>query len=158
MSDIQGVSPDIAWQLANGGLRDPFSILGPHDSESGRVVRAYLPGARAVEAISRDTHRSLGSLLPMQPNVLFVGRVATSEAYALRISWPGAVQETEDPYAFAQLLLSENDLHLFNEGRLFELAFTLGAVPMTIDGVAGTRFAVWAPNARAASVIGEFDS
>ena len=67
------------------------------------------------------------------------------------------MQETEDPYSF-DLLLSETDLHLFNEGRLFEIAFTLGANPMTVDGVRGTRFAVWAPNARAVSVIGDFDT
>jgi len=53
--------------------------------------------------------------------------------------------------------LSETDLHLFNEGRLFEIAFTLGANTMTVDGVRGTRFAVWAPNAQAVSVIGDFD-
>ena len=79
------------------------------------------------------------------------------EPYRFRIQWPGAVQETEDPYSF-DLLLSETDLHLFNEGRLFEIAFTLGANPMTVDGVRGTRFAVWAPNARAVSVIGDFDT
>ena len=86
-----------------------------------------------------------------------MGRVEGSEPYRFRIQWPGAVQETEDPYSF-DLLLSETDLHLFNEGRLFEIAFTLGANPMTVDGVRGTRFAVWAPNARAVSVIGDFDT
>ena len=95
--------------------------------------------------------------LPTQPDGLFVGRVEGREPYRLRIPWPDAVQETEDPYAF-DLLLSETDLHLFNEGRLFEMAFTLGANPMTIDGVRGMRFAVWAPNARAVSVVGDFDT
>ena len=86
-----------------------------------------------------------------------MGQVAGHEPYRFRIQWPGAVQETEDPYSF-DLLLSEADLHLFNEGRLFELAFTLGANAMTVDGVRGTRFAVWAPNARAVSVIGDFNT
>ena len=66
----------------------------------------------------------------------------------MRISWPGAVQETEDPYSFGPLL-GDLDLHLFNEGRHFELASHLGAKVVTIDGVRGVRFAVWAPNARA---------
>ena len=156
--ELQGVSADIAWQLSNGALHDPFGVLGPHDTASGRVLRAYLPGARSVEVVVGDGDQSVGTLMPMQPDGLFVGRVSASEAYRLRIGWPGAVQETEDPYAFAQLLLSEDDLHLFNEGRLFELAFTLGAVPMTIDGVSGVRFAIWAPNARAASVVGDFNT
>ncbi len=71
-----------------------------------------------------------------------------SEPYRLRIAWPHAVQETEDPYSFG-LLLGDLDLHLFNEGRHFELANCLGAQSMTIDGVSGVRFAVWAPNAQA---------
>ena len=103
-----------------------------------------------------DGHR-IGTLLPSQPHGLFVGRVESREPYRLRIAWPDAVQETEDPTP-SSLLLSDNDLLLFNEGRLFEMAFTLGAVPMTIDGVSGVRFAVWAPNARAVSVVGDFDT
>ena len=158
VAEIQGVSPDLAWQLANGALNDPFGVLGPQDTATGRVVRAFLPGAQSVEVVNRADGRVIGTLMRMQPDGLFVGRVGSSDPYRLRITWPGAVQETEDPYSFKQLLLSENDLHLFNEGRLFELAFTLGAVPMTIDGVSGVRFAVWAPNARAASVIGDFNT
>jgi 1,4-alpha-glucan branching enzyme len=53
--------------------------------------------------------------------------------------------------------ITEDDLHLFNEGRHFDLHRKLGAHPMTVDGVpAGTHFAVWAPNAQAVSVIGTF--
>ena len=107
--------------------------------------------------VARDGGRVLGELAPAAPEGLFCGTVASVEPYLLRIEWPGAVQETEDPYEFTQLLLSEDDLFLFNEGRLFELAFTLGAVPTTLDGVRGVRFAVWAPNARAVSVVGDFN-
>jgi 1,4-alpha-glucan branching enzyme len=110
-----------------------------------------------VEVVARDDGRVLGTLSPVQPDGLFMGRVDGEAAYRFRVQWPGAVQETEDSYAFG-LLLSETDLHLFNEGRLFEIAFTLGANPMTVDGVRGTRFAVWAPNARAVSVIGDFNT
>src|SRR5205823_12402167 len=56
------------------------------------------------------------------------------------------------------LLLGDIDLHLFNEGRHFELARCLGAQIMTIDGIAGVRFAVWAPNARRVAVVGDFNS
>jgi 1,4-alpha-glucan branching enzyme len=156
--EVPGLAPGIAAHIADGTLRDPFAAFGPHDTGSGRVIRAFLPGAREVEVVARDDGHRIGTLLPSQPDGLFVGRVESREAYRLRIAWPNAQQETEDPYAFKQLLLSENDLFLFNEGRLFELAFTLGAVPMTIDGVNGVRFAVWAPNARAVSVVGDFDT
>lgn len=154
---IPSISSDQAWQLSSGTLRDPFSVLGPFETDIGRFVRAYFPGARSVEVIARSDGRSLGSLLPSQVDGLVMGRVEGHEPYRFRIQWPDAIQETEDPYSF-DLLLSETDLHLFNEGRLFEIAFTLGANPVSVDGVRGTRFAVWAPNARAVSVIGDFDT
>jgi 1,4-alpha-glucan branching enzyme len=154
---VPSISPDQAWQLSNGSLRNPFEVLGPFDTDIGRNVRAFLPGATGVEVVARADGRRLGILSPTQPEGLFLGRVDGHDPYRLRIQWPGAVQETEDPYSF-DLLLSETDLHLFNEGRLFEIAFTLGANSMAIDGVRGTRFAVWAPNARAVSVIGDFDT
>jgi 1,4-alpha-glucan branching enzyme len=88
---------------------------------------------------------------------LFESLIQDRSLYRLRIFWPGAVQETEDPYSFG-LLLGDIDLHLFNEGRHFELAHCLGAQVMTIDGVSGVRFAVWAPNARRVAVVGDFNS
>ena len=154
---IPSISPEQAWHLASGSLNDPFSLLGPFETELGRYVRAFLPGAYGVDVVARADGRHLGTLLPTQPAGLFLGRVEGTEPYRFRIRWSDVIQETEDPYSF-DLLLSETDLHLFNEGRLFEIAFTLGANPMTVEGVRGTRFAVWAPNARAVSVIGDFDT
>ncbi len=154
---IPSVTPEQADQLSNGSLQDPFGILGPFDTDLGRFVRAFLPGALRVEVVARLDGRHLGSLSPTHPYGLFIGRVADDKPYRLRIEWPGSVQETEDPYSF-NLLLSETDLHLFNEGRLFQVAFTLGANVVTVGGIYGTRFAVWAPNARAVSLIGDFNA
>ena len=154
---IPSITPEQAWHLASGSLRDPFAVLGPFETELGRYVRVFLPGAHAVQVVARADGRHLGTLSQAQPDGLFLGRVEGDEPYRIRIQWPDAVQETEDCYSF-DLLLSEIDLHLFNEGRLFEIAFTLGANPMIVDDVRGTRFAVWAPNARAVSVIGDFDT
>jgi 1,4-alpha-glucan branching enzyme len=53
--------------------------------------------------------------------------------------------------------LTDDDLYLFNEGTHYGLHEKLGAHPMTIDGVTGTYFAVWAPNAREVFVIGDFN-
>ena len=77
--------------------------------------------------------------------------------YRLRVRWPEAVQETEDPYSFGPLLGSL-DLHLFRQGTHYELSRCLGAVAMAVEGVLGVRFAVWAPNARRVSVVGDFNS
>jgi len=157
MADLLTLPRDKAEALANGTLNDPFSVLGPHDSPAGSIIRAFAPGAEQVEVLARSDGRSLGRLAPTMPSGLFAGRVSSDEAYLLRIIWPGAVQETEDPYSFGPIL-GDLDLHLFNEGRHFELAAHLGANVVTIDGVSGVRFSVWAPNARAVSVVGDFDT
>jgi 1,4-alpha-glucan branching enzyme len=155
--DMTSIPPHLAWQLGNGAIRDPFEVLGPHTHQGGRIVRTYVPGALAVDVVSRIDHRHLVSLSESEPSGCFVGFTDTVEAYTFRIHWPGAIQETEDPYSFG-LLLSNDDLHLFNEGRLFNLAETLGANETSVDGVRGVRFALWAPNAQAVSVVGDFNT
>jgi 1,4-alpha-glucan branching enzyme len=159
MNDMPDLSlaPGRAEALADGHLADPFEVLGPHDSAAGHIVRAFLPGALEVDVLARADRRSLGRLAPTSPHGLFVSRLESTEPYLLRITWPDAVQETEDPYSFG-LLLGDMDLHLFNEGRHFTIAERFGAAVTVIDGVQGVRFAVWAPNARAVSVVGEFNT
>jgi 1,4-alpha-glucan branching enzyme len=136
---------------------DPFAVLGPHRGPDGPVVRALLPGARRVELWSRDKSACLGRLAAIDPRGLFEGPIARDEPYLLSIEWPEAIQDTEDPYAFG-VLLGTLDLHLFSEGRHLELGTQFGAQPMTVAGVYGVRFAVWAPNARRVAVVGDFNS
>jgi 1,4-alpha-glucan branching enzyme len=147
----------IAAALENAADADPFAVLGPHDTPDGRVVRAFVPGALGIEVLKRADRATLGHLDRCGIEGLFEGLVSDAEPYLLRISRPGGVQDTEDPYAFGALL-GELDLHLFNEGRHFELAGAFGAQMMAIDGVPGVRFAVWAPNARRVAVVGDFNS
>jgi 1,4-alpha-glucan branching enzyme len=146
-----------AAALAQGTHSNPFSVLGPHDTQGGRIIRVFLPGATKVEVLRRSDGATLSRLEPGIEPGLFENLIAERAPYWLRIHWPGAVQETEDPYAFS-LLLGDIDLHLFNEGRHFELAHCLGAQNLTVDGVAGVRFAVWAPNAARVAVVGDFNS
>src|SRR3984957_543024 len=157
MAEFSGLPSGVAEALDAGTLGDPFAVLGPHDTGMGREIRAFLPGALEVEALARKTGEPVGRLAPTPPQGLFVGRVSSTEPYRLRIVWPDAVQEAEDPYSFGPLL-GDLDLHLFNEGRHFEVASHLGASVAIIDGVSGVRFAVWAPNARAVFVVGDFDT
>ena len=148
--------PATVRALAEGRIGDPFALLGPHPAAHGTVVRAYLPPALGVEVIDRRG-APLAALQPLQTPGLFAGVIAHSTPYSLRIHWPGGlVQETEDPYSFG-LLLGELDIYLLAEGSHLELGRCLGAQPMTIDGVAGVRFAVWAPNAQRVSVVGDFN-
>ncbi|UFN47285.1 1,4-alpha-glucan branching protein GlgB [Roseomonas sp. OT10] len=136
--------------LVEGRHGDPFALLGRH----GDVVRSFQPGAEAVEVLPED-----GDPVPLErihPAGLFAGAVPPGP-YRLRIRWPGGVQETEDPYAFG-LLLGDLDVYLFGEGRHRELGKVFGAQALTVDGVPGVRFAVWAPNARRVAVVGEFNA
>ena len=137
---------------------DPFSILGPHDDEQGgQFIRAFVPEALSVQVLSRDGNETLGSLEATQVPGLFVGQFSTRQPYLLKIQWAGGEQSTEDPYSFSQLLLGEMDLYLFAEGNHRDLGSCLGAQVTSIDGVEGVRFAVWAPNARRVSVVGDFN-
>ena len=148
---------DVASAMLEGRLDDPFALLGPHRDGETTLVRSFQPGAERVVLLSRDSGREIGAMDEVAEG-LFSGEVPSQEPYVLRIAWPdGAVQETEDPYAFG-LLLSDFDLHLFAEGRHLEPARIFGAQPREIDGVAGTLFSVWAPNARRVSVVGTFNA
>ena len=157
--------------LLAGRLGDPFSLLGAHLDGHGIVVRTFQPGARRVEVVDLKGV-ALGDLCMMHNDAgatgLFAGpvpKLKPNEHYILRIYWTegdgagsieNAAQETEDPYAFG-LLLGDLDLHLLAQGRHFEIGRCLGAQPMQIDGVNGTRFALWAPNAQRVSVVGSFN-
>ena len=142
--------------LINGRLGDPFAVLGPHDGPEGRTICAFLPGAYRVDVLAQGTGQTLATLPELHPAGLFHGPVRSRSPYLLRIDWGNDVQETEDPYSFGPLL-GDLDLHLIAEGTHQDLAACLGAVPMTVDNVRGVRFAVWAPNARRLSVVGDFN-
>jgi 1,4-alpha-glucan branching enzyme len=136
---------------------DPFAVLGRHGDAAGDVIRVMLPGAFAVTAIARDEPSLRTALRPVRHTGLFIGPSPGSGPYLLDIDWGGPIQQTEDPYSFGPLL-GDLDVYLFAEGRHRDLANCLGAHAMLVDGVPGVRFAVWAPNARRASVVGDFNS
>ncbi len=139
--------------ILNGQNGDPFAVLGPH----GNTIVAMLPGATGVEAVSRHDGSSLCRLEQVDQAGLFAGQTKSLVPYLLRIDWHGVAQETEDPYSFGELL-GAFDIHLLAEGRHRDLATCLGAHAITQDGIPGVRFAVWAPNARRVSVVGDFNS
>jgi len=141
-------------QCAEDG--DPFSFLGPHPQGAESLVRVWLPGADAVDLLASDGS-PLGRMHCSDPQGLFELQLPQAQRYRLRIHWPGNVQETEDPYAFGPLL-GDTDLYLFAEGNHRQLWRCLGSAPVEHEGVPGVRFAVWAPNARRVSVVGDFNS
>jgi 1,4-alpha-glucan branching enzyme len=159
-SNANPAAPDQATvdALLRGRLGDPFGVLGPHRESGHAIVRTFQPGAESVEiAAGRNGKTRIERLQPVHDAGLFVGEVQDLGEYCLRIKWPKAVEETEDPYSFGTLL-GDIDLHLINEGRHRRLDQCLGAQVMEIGGVQGVRFAVWAPNAQRVSVVGDFNA
>jgi 1,4-alpha-glucan branching enzyme len=152
-----GIPSAAVQALVDGRHGDPFSILGPHRCSSMSVVRVLAPGAQKIEVVAREDSSWLGRLELAHPGGLFAGPVVGDRPYRLVIQWPDVVQSTEDPYSFG-LLLGELDLHLIAEGTHYELARCLGAQTLAVGGVQGVRFAVWAPNARRVSVVGDFNT
>jgi 1,4-alpha-glucan branching enzyme len=150
-------------RLLAGEHHDPHSILGAHEYGDHTVIRAYRPHAVDVVAIVGAQRFPLqhvaGGLFAVA--LPFVNLVD----YRLEISYPGAngtvySHTVADAYRFLPTL-GEMDIHLFREGRHERLWEILGAHPRTYrtpDGdVDGVSFAVWAPNARGVSLVGEFN-
>jgi 1,4-alpha-glucan branching enzyme len=138
---------------------DPFAVLGMHESEDGIVVRALLPHAEAVQVVEASTGRALATLERVDAAGLFEGVVPRRRnrfRYRLRTTWDGVRHELEDPYRFSPVL-GDLDVWLLAEGRHARVQEKLGAHVLTHEGVAGTTFAVWAPNARRVSVVGDFN-
>jgi 1,4-alpha-glucan branching enzyme len=144
--------------LVRAEHHDPFSVLGPHtDGAGGQYIRAYLPGALSVKVLAKASGQALGSLEQLQAPGFFVGQFATRQAYVLQVQWASGEQVSEDPYSFGEQL-GEMDLYLFAEGNHRDLSSAFGAQCVEVDGVHGVRFAVWAPNARRVSVVGDFNA
>ena len=145
---------DVIDRIEAGVFDDCFSVLGPHSRDGDRWVTAFAPGATDVAArIGKANH----GLARIDGSALFTGKVPGAETYVLvgqrnnGESW-----EWEDPYRFGPVL-GEIDEYLLGEGTHNRLWKALGAHVMEHEGVAGTHFAVWAPNARRVSVVGDFN-
>lgn len=150
------MSDEYLQRLRRAEEGDPFSVLGPHAVEGGTRVRVWLPGALGVELLDAEVDVPLTAMTCVSDDGLFETQLEAPQRYRLRIQWPGNEQISEDPYAFGPLL-GDTDLYLFAEGNHRELGNCLGAQPLQHEGVPGVRFAVWAPNARRVSVVGDFN-
>ncbi|WP_405560702.1 1,4-alpha-glucan branching enzyme [Streptomyces canus] len=140
-------------RLLAGAHHDPHALLGAHPVAGGIVFRALRPFARAVSVVTDGERRRLAS----EGDGLFSGLLPldTIPDYTLVVAYADGEQEVHDPYRFLPAL-GDTDLHLIREGRHEQLWKALGAEPMTHEGVTGTRFTVWAPNAQGVRVAGEF--
>jgi len=138
---------------------NPHSVLGVHEDNGGAVVRALRPAASGVTA-QLDGGKEV-ELEEIHPGGVFEGFVEGAQPplhYRLEVDYGDSGTFTiEDPYAFLPTI-GDLDLHLIGEGRHEELYEKLGSHVIEHQGVRGTAFAVWAPSARAISVVGDFNS
>ncbi|MER5552235.1 1,4-alpha-glucan branching enzyme [Streptomyces sp. NPDC002793] len=141
-------------RLLAGEHHDPHGVLGAHPASGGVLFRALRPYARSVAVLSEGKRSELQS----DGDGFFSGVLplpAVPDGYRLQVVYDDNTIEVEDPYRFLPAI-GELDLHLIGEGRHEELWKALGSRPMEHQGVAGTRFTVWAPNARGVRVTGDF--
>ena len=148
-----------AYAILEARHSDPFSYLGAHRTVDGNVVvRAMLPHAHSMKVQLKEEASYEADLL--HPNGLFAARLpASAWDQPYELIWQtheGKTVQHADPYSFG-LCLGELDMHLFREGRHWKLFDHLGAHPKVMNGVEGVQFAVWAPNARRVSVVGDFN-
>jgi 1,4-alpha-glucan branching enzyme len=142
--------------LALGQHGDPFSVLGVHRAGGTRVVRTLQPGASSVWLLNA-AGEVLVSMQRIHEGGIFEAVMPPRiRHYRLRVAWGDATQDLEDPYRFPPTL-GDVDLYLLGEGSHREIYRKLGAQPGRLLGVAGTSFAVWAPNAMRVSLIGDFN-
>jgi len=150
--------PDIE-QICQASHGDPFSVLGPHLVSPQRCrVACLMPTATQVLVLT-GADQTATPLSLRHPDGFFEGLVPMTldQPYQLQVLWANGQSSTlEDPYRFG-LVLGEMDVWLLGEGTHLRPFEVLGAHPGSQQGVAGTRFAVWAPNASRVSVVGDFN-
>src|SRR5436190_9595299 len=158
------LSPEELRRLVELKHRSPHTALGMHPlaDGSGVVVRAFLPSAGKVEVhpLEKSGPPPFELQRIHQKDGIFEGvTTAATKVYAYELvvtAGPGEIQRQRDPYSFLPTL-SEEDLYLLGKGDERRLYEKLGAQLRMVDGVAGTGFSVWAPNAQRISVVGDFN-
>lgn len=153
------------FHIVNGEHSDPHTVLGMHEmEEDGRkavVVRAFLPHAAGITVIDYANKRKKYPMERLHADGFFEVTIADREEwfrYQLEYTdADGNTWRSYDPYSFSPTL-SEFDRHLFGAGTHYEIYERMGGRLMTHEGARGAAFSVWAPNAKAVSVIGDFNN
>jgi 1,4-alpha-glucan branching enzyme len=142
--------------IVAGRHDDPFAVLGPHAVEGAWRVRAFIPGAESV-AVLAPGGETLARLSLLHPGGFFEGGIPGRDPYRLRATRGTESWIVDDPYAYGPVLGPMDDW-LLVEGTHARLFDRLGAHAIAHEGTLGVHFAVWAPNARRVSVVGDFNA
>ncbi|MDY6941674.1 MAG: 1,4-alpha-glucan branching protein GlgB [Pseudomonadota bacterium] len=151
---LHAQDPDLL-RLVEARHYNPLHILGRHPSDDGVTVRVFLPLAKEVwlEPEHRLMHRIPGTDLFYWTGP--ADTVATHPEIRWIDQWDHLHQHV-DPYSFPPQL-DESELAAFHHGEHVQAWRLLGAQHRVVDGVEGTLFATWAPNAERVSVVGDFN-
>ena len=147
--------------ILGNNLKDPFGVLGMHWEQSGVSVRVYAPEARSID-VSRATgaRESICSMTRVHEAGIFEAGLPEQKEFftyeLLMTLLDGTEKRLRDPYSFLPVM-SEDSRYLFNEGNHYRVYDDLGSHVREIDGAKGVVFAVWAPNAKQVSLVGQFN-
>ncbi len=157
------VSPEQVNQIIYNLHHDPFEVLGSHPLESNGqgqkwVVRAYLPQADSAFVIIPSERQEYAMQMVHHPH-FFECIIETTELanYQLKLKKDSHEWVIHDPYAFRSAKLTDFDIQLFGEGNHHRIYEKLGAHLTEVEGIKGVYFALWAPNARNVSILGDFN-
>ena len=149
---------DYLNQIVYGDNDYPRGLLGPHLIEDGLVISVYNSAAKSIDILTKNGMEFPTTMIENTGVFYAVLPTKVMVDYVLRITYhDGNVYETEDPNSFP-VQISDVDAYLYGQGTHYEIYEKFGAHPMTINGVDGVFFAVWAPNASRVSVVGNFNS
>jgi 1,4-alpha-glucan branching enzyme len=143
--------------IVAGAHGNPFAVLGLHEAESGLVARCFVPHAEAVMAFTLNG-KEAGALSRRHDGGFFEGKLKIRKRQPLRYHArnAGGSWWLTDPYSFGPVLGPMDDYYI-SEGSHLRLFDKLGAHLLDHEGASGFNFAVWAPNARRVSVVGDFN-
>ena len=149
-------APGALEALLQGRHGDPFSLFGVYAGPGGTFARVWIPGAERAEAFDLNGRR-LGALTRVDGRGLFEGKLmGPPKPVKYKAQGYGAQWWVTDPYSFGPVLGPMDD-YLIAEGTHLRLYDRLGAHQISHEGATGIHFAVWAPNARRVSVVGDFN-
>lgn len=152
------VDPGILAAVAGARYHSPHSVLGAHVYDGAVTIRTVRHLADAVEVVTADgtydaEHEQDGVWVAVLPT-------STIPDYRLRVTYGDQTADVDEPYRYLPTL-GEMDIYLIREGRHETLWTVLGSRIREYTGqlgdVKGASFAVWAPNAQAVRVVGDFN-
>ncbi|MBA3325629.1 MAG: 1,4-alpha-glucan branching protein GlgB [Rhodobacteraceae bacterium] len=151
------LDPAAVDAIVRGSHGDPFAVLGLHEADGKLVARALIDGAEEVEAFTLGD-KPAGSLTRRHDAGFFEGalKIRTRQPLKYRARNAGGDWWVWDAYSFGPVLGPMDDYYIA-EGSHLRLFDKLGAHPIAHEGAEGVHFAVWAPNARRVSVVGDFN-